>query len=715
VVASEAKPQAIGGPFSTPQPWLLAGMTALFVARPLFPSESAATHGDGLVMVMLWIALAIFWLLTSLARPRFVVRFGWTDAAVLVLIGWIGVAAISAIGHGSPRPALNMLWEWLGMGLCFLLARQFITSEREARAVVAVMIALAVGLAGYGLYQRVVEFPQTRAEYAADPDRAIRNAGLWFPPGSRERELFESRLGNREPLATFALTNSLAAFLSPWMVILVGMTTGAAQNRKRMLGMGLCLLLITACFLLTKSRSGYIASCIGLLLLWLLCREKPLRIGWKLPTAVTAIATAILAAALVIDGPDVLAKAWTSFAFRVHYWQSSVQMIADHPLVGCGPGNFQNVYTQYKLPQAYEEVADPHNLLLEIAATAGLPAALAFVIVLGCFGWSCKKNNGRPQWECGGGNNGQRNTEGTQAGGASLCVSPFLLRPFASELPSPAVSPDTWKWILAGGAAGFLLSVPVGMLSAAPSGIAAVLLGLPLAATAAALLSGWIRDGRLPGLLPVLGVTVLLVDLLTTGGIGFPSVANTLWLLLALGLAGERPRTAHNGVAWAAFFVLIGLAVTCYRTAYQPVMECQAQLRLAERRADRAVECLEAAAAADPWAAEPWRQLAAVEFERWWQHPDEATFDRFRHAANKVIELAPNSAPNWECIGDWYSRAFSRTDRRGKEIGNDTLRNALSAYDDALRLYPNNTTYRTKRDEAYRAVENQPEFRRAPR
>ena len=36
---------------------------ALCVARPLFPSESAASYGDGLTMVMLWIALAVFWLL----------------------------------------------------------------------------------------------------------------------------------------------------------------------------------------------------------------------------------------------------------------------------------------------------------------------------------------------------------------------------------------------------------------------------------------------------------------------------------------------------------------------------------------------------------------------------------------------------------------------------------------------------------------------------
>ena len=48
--------------------WLLGGMTALFVARPLFPSESAANYGDGLPMVMLWIALAMFLFLVLWGR-----------------------------------------------------------------------------------------------------------------------------------------------------------------------------------------------------------------------------------------------------------------------------------------------------------------------------------------------------------------------------------------------------------------------------------------------------------------------------------------------------------------------------------------------------------------------------------------------------------------------------------------------------------------------
>ena len=82
------------------------------------------------------------------------------------------------------------------------------------------VVGLAVALAGYGLYQYAYEMPSMRTQYQTNPDRSLRDAGLWFPPGSPERGLFESRIANKEPLATFALTNSLAAFLTPWLVML---------------------------------------------------------------------------------------------------------------------------------------------------------------------------------------------------------------------------------------------------------------------------------------------------------------------------------------------------------------------------------------------------------------------------------------------------------------------------------------------------------------
>ncbi|MEN6496188.1 MAG: hypothetical protein ABFD16_18050, partial [Thermoguttaceae bacterium] len=69
------------------RPWLLVALGALFTARPLFPSEAAATQGDGLPVVMLWLALAIFWLLGAIGRRKLAIRFGWTDGAVAVLVG----------------------------------------------------------------------------------------------------------------------------------------------------------------------------------------------------------------------------------------------------------------------------------------------------------------------------------------------------------------------------------------------------------------------------------------------------------------------------------------------------------------------------------------------------------------------------------------------------------------------------------------------------
>jgi len=647
----------------------------LFVARPLYPSESVAAYGDGLAVVMLWIALAVFWLLGAIGRPRFSLRFGWPDAALLLLVAWHTAAALWATQHGTPRPAINVLWEWIGFGLCFLLTRQLLNTAREARAMVAVMIGLAVALAGYGLYQRAYEMPQTRRQYEADPDRALRDAGLWFPPGSPERGLFESRLGNREPTATFALTNSLAAFLAPWLVMLAGMGLAAGRNRKRLLGMLLCVLLITACLVLTKSRSGLIAAGVGLLLVWLWGRKRAAPWRWRTP-AVLLTGAAVLVAAVAAGAfhRQLLGRAATTFVYRLQYWQSSVRMIANHPLLGCGPGNFQNAYLRYKLPEASEEVADPHNFLLEIWATAGTPTALALLAMLAAFAWALHRRR---------------------------------------LTPDPAgLTPDGWWHVLAGGAIGFLLSLPLGMLSEAPPRITAVLLGLPLAAATVLLLRPWIEHGRLPRFLPALGVVVLLGDLLASGGIGFPGVAGTLWLLLALGLQGEPPRALRTLAAWGALFVALALLLACYTTAYSPALDCQGELRKAERQPAWAVEHLEAAAAADPWAAEPWRQLAAVTFAHWWQQPSEETFHRFEGATAKTLELAPNSAPAWLAAGDWYFWASSKTGQGGRGAAKGTA-TAVADYHRAVELYPNSPLYQAKLAEACRAAGDWAGFRAA--
>ena len=110
---------------------------------------------------------------------------------------------------------MNMLWEWIGLGVGYFLLRQLLRGQHKARAIVVVMIGLATAMSCYGLEQYFVSLPADRERYAVDPEGALRDAGLFAPPGSRQRFLFEQRVNSTEPMGTFALANSLAGFLAP--------------------------------------------------------------------------------------------------------------------------------------------------------------------------------------------------------------------------------------------------------------------------------------------------------------------------------------------------------------------------------------------------------------------------------------------------------------------------------------------------------------------
>jgi O-antigen ligase len=690
------------------RPWLLGTMAALWVARPLDASESAAL-GDGLPVVMLWIALAVVWLLGTVVRRSWALRFGGTDAAVVVLVGLYALAGLWAVFHGSPRPALNMLWEWIGFGLAFFMARQLMAGPKETRAVLAVMVALAVALAGYGLYQYFREMPATRAEYRMNPDQALRAAGLWYPPGSRERWLFEQRLASLEPLSTFPLTNSLAAFLAPWLIVTLGIACRPRRKKGNLMAALLLALPIAACLVLTKSRSSLIAAGVGLVLLYVVNRGSMRRIGWRLPAAVGgAMLLALVIAAAGGGGSRMLSLASKSLGYRLQYWQSSLAMIADHPWLGVGPGQFQNAYTAYMLPTASEEVADPHNFLIEVWATAGTPALLALLALLVAFGWtvfrSARSGCGTAEGSVG---NALRGVPKLAEQGSSQ----FAERHGGRSLQAEAGQDDRPRLVYLGAGCGFLLAFPLGLMSGAAPSYAVLWLGLPLAAATMALLDRWVVAGPLSPILPAIGVSVLLANLLGAGGIAAAGVAGTLWLLLAVGLnlagCGERLVRKPVGLMLLVFAALLGVA--CYQTAYAPVLESQAETRKASKD-DMTPQAREdhllAAAMADRLSAQPWRDLATVAMLRWQQEPSDGEYDRYEKYRQAAARLDPRSAPMWMRFGDDALAAFEKQPRQ------DRLQMAIYFYRRAVQLYPNSATCRAKLALAYQTAGDQQAFRR---
>jgi len=69
---------------------------------------------------------------------------------------------------------------------------------------------------------------------------------------------------------------------------------------------------------------------------------------------------------------------------RLLVWQGAWRMFVDHPIVGVGPGNFENVYhSSYMSPKAKEHLGHAHNSFLQILAENGIVGFGGFIVMFG--------------------------------------------------------------------------------------------------------------------------------------------------------------------------------------------------------------------------------------------------------------------------------------------------------------------------------------------
>lgn len=691
----------------------LVGLAALLVAAPLVPGESTAELGIGANWIMLLLVLCAGSLTSVFAYRNATISLGVTDALAGLLLLLVLISSLVTAGQGNARATINSAWQWAGFILLFLFSRQLLRRPEAVRAATAVMLALAVCLTGLAYYQYFYGLPQTRAEFARDPEAMLRAAGLDPAADSPERKLFEDRLHSTEPLATFALANSLAGFLAPWLVVAAGIAIGAragrggsgmasavpaprpradgrgplpqSQERMRLprreaCVAGLAVVLIGFALLLTKSRTALLAVGLGIVLLalsrWPLARLRRKR--WPvLGAAVLAIALLAVVVAAGVWDRQVVTETPKSLLYRFQYWQSTAAMIADHPWFGCGAGNFQQAYAVYKLPEASESIADPHNLFFEVAATLGLPALLVFSALLAFVTW---------RWlRCGRLLGGAAAPPDAAQGAAAACG------PETASAQQTALYGAAARMYL-GGLGGLTLGWWTGFVFGLAPEAVLFWLGLPLAAGFLAGLHPWTMQGPLPRAVPAIALLVLTINLLAAGGISFAGIAPSWWLLLAIvshdgcwpAREWDVPRWAVGGLAAAALLVVIG----CFSTLYSPVLRSRAKLDqgltlLREQRPAEAEAAFAAAAEIDPVAVEPWNNLAALYHHEALQTGSDLALGRFEAAVQQALRRNPRAPTLRKQIGDWRLALFARSGERRQ------LQDALGAYAEWVQLYPN--------------------------
>jgi O-antigen ligase len=207
--------------------------------------------------------------------------------------------------------------------------------------------------------------------------------------------------------STVGQANALATTLAAGSI--VALAIAPITGRARRIATIACAVLCVTGLVFTFSRGGYVAFALGLIVAGVMIAPEMGRFvdrRW----AGRAFAGAGIAILLV----GLLAVSWrpagelieqvasrtasiadaSEGSNRAHLdlWNIGLQIAADHPIVGTGPDTYVLVFPDYRdvvlSPESAEKMArfrpeSPHNVYLAIASGAGIPALVAFVVLVG--------------------------------------------------------------------------------------------------------------------------------------------------------------------------------------------------------------------------------------------------------------------------------------------------------------------------------------------
>jgi hypothetical protein len=535
---------------------------------------------------MLWLVVAVGWAIWRVWSRQETWSGTAVEVGLFVVVLLVSLSAATAAHY--KHPALLIAWEWLILLFAFSLVRQLARTPEENRALLAAVLATGISLSVHAVYQYAVELPELRAS-SLDQEQLrqeLTKINVHLPPDDPHLDFWRERIQMKSVFATYAHPNSFAGYLALLLPAAVGWTLHAWRQgwkRHASLATGSTLVLGLA-LVLTFSRGAILASLVvGLVVAAVYLRSFLWKHKSWVFVGIAGLAVCSYLVARTEGGSYGLARFGRSFGQRIDYWVATISMIQDHPWLGVGPGNFGRHYPRYMVPTAYEKILDPHNFILEIGATCGVFTLLAFLITLGAFfrlllGRVIREGAKRRRGE-----EEKRTVEETKR----PAFSPSPLLPFSPSSPTPI----RWEFYL-GGMAGLLLGF---LLRAGDLSKDEILFeGLNSAVRSLVWFGAFVLLDSIPWSGPsrtvalTAGVVALLLNLLVSGGIALPSVAQPLWVMAALALNSCADQSvARVSRNWPALClplpILTGLGLAYFIFIYDPVTNCVSALNEARQ------------------------------------------------------------------------------------------------------------------------------------
>lgn len=347
-------------PYGTVEPWWVSSYEcAVFALAALWTCEGLIRGTWNVRQKILFapfLALAAFVLLQSIAAP------------------WARLGTISA----DPFETHLVFLKLLAVGLNALMLIHYTSTRYRMRALIHVVIVVAVVSAGFGIVRQALQHSES---------------GFLLPYLRRNSGF--AQFVNKDHFALLAL---MAIGLA------TGFIFGGAVRRKHLLLYISCIGLMWTGLVMTNSRGGLLSlSCqivflIGMSI-WL--RSKRTNFQLAIRPARSSIATVALTICLLAVvgvgsiwvGGDVLASRLASLPGEItpagqeihagvrrrEIWSATWRLIKEHPLVGSGFGAYNVAITKFHDASGKWTPEAAHNDYLELLASGGLIGATLVV------------------------------------------------------------------------------------------------------------------------------------------------------------------------------------------------------------------------------------------------------------------------------------------------------------------------------------------------
>jgi O-antigen ligase len=366
------------------------------------PAQIPAAINDTVYSIAMS-GILIFSLLLLLLGRLFTGRFSYKLTSLETGLVIFSAATVFASYYApDKRAAITTSLMIIAPLFMAVLLVQLLNSQARVKILLVSITALGIIASWQAAEQVFISKNLMLEQYRNDPDSILQPLGI--APGTVNQILLEHRLLSKGAPASFTTANSagsfmiLAAFAAIALFIdrlkaprpPLGKLEGAVPKvsfldtkLEAYLFAALAAGVILFGLVLTRSKGAIAAFVVALVVFVILLNVKSGKFSKNIILVCGVLAVVILIPLIAWVGhKSGRLPGGNSMLVRWQYWKASARMLADNPLAGIGPGNFETIYHRYKLPSAPESVSDPHCFVLSILTQYGPAGLLGFLLFL---------------------------------------------------------------------------------------------------------------------------------------------------------------------------------------------------------------------------------------------------------------------------------------------------------------------------------------------